>query len=304
VDTADSPAAVRPLEADLSLRPPESQAGRAWRRFRRHRLALVGLVFMIVLVVLALGAPVIASSPPNLMRLGQGNRPPSAQHWLGTDSTGRDVFSRLLHAGQVSLSVGLVAVTIRVLIGTLLGGIAGYYRGAVDAAIMRLSDTIMALPGLIVIIILVDLLGASIWNVMAAIGLLGWPSVCRLVRGQFLSLREVDYVMAARCMGVRDRRIIFRHILPNTIAPLTVAATFGVAGAILTEASLSFLGLGVRAPTPSWGNMLTNAQQLTTLESHPWLWIPPGLLVALSVLAINFIGDGLRDALDPRMDLR
>jgi len=182
-----------------------------------------------------------------------------------------------------------------------LGSIAGYYGGTVDAIIMRLTDIVMCFPLLIIIITVVALVGPSLYNIMAVIGLLAWPSICRLVRGQFLSIREQEYVTAAHCVGVPARRIILRHILPNVVGPITVAATFGMAGAILTEASLSFLGLGVPPPQSSWGEMLHEAQKLSILDSMPWLWVPPGMMIAICVLSTNFVGDGLRDALDPRM---
>ncbi len=193
----------------------------------------------------------------------------------------------------------MVAVTIYTVIGTLLGAISGYYGGGVDATIMRLADIVLSFPTLILIITVVSVLGPSVYNIMLVIGLLGWPQIARIVRALFLSLREREFVLASRTIGVPNVRIIFRHILPNAIAPVIVAATFGMANAIILEAGLSFLGLGVQPPTPSWGNMLTDAQSLTVLESMPWLWIPPGTMIALAVLSINFIGDGLRDALDP-----
>jgi len=226
---------------------------------------------------------------------------PSRDHLLGTDEIGRDVLSRVIYGGRVSLSVGLVSVTIYTAIGMLLGALSGYYGGLIDGAIQRLTDTVMFFPSLVVIIAAVAILGPSLYNVMIVIGLLTWPGICRLVRAQFLSLRQREFVEAARSLGGRDRELIFRHILPNTLAPVIVAATFGVAAAILTEAGLSFLGLGVQPPTPSWGNLINTAQSVAVLQQMPWLWIPAGLLIALSVLSINFIGDGLRDALDPRL---
>jgi peptide/nickel transport system permease protein len=214
------------------------------------------------------------------------------------------VFSRLLYAGRVSLAVGIVAVSIYTAIGVVRGVLAGYYGGWVDSTIMRLCDVVLSFPTLIIIITLASVLGPSIYNLMLAIGLLGWPPIARLLRGQLLSLRTTEFVVAARAAGCSDKRLIFRHLLPNAMAPVLVAATFGIAYAILIEAGLSFLGLGVQPPTPSWGNMLTDAQSLTVLESMPWLWLPPGLMIALSVLSINFIGDGLRDALDPYLSNR
>ncbi|MDQ6603737.1 MAG: ABC transporter permease, partial [Chloroflexota bacterium] len=201
--------------------------------------------------------------------------------------------------GRVSLSVGLVAVGIYTIIGLLLGALAGYYGGWVDSVIMRFADIVLSFPSLIIIITVVSILGPNIYNVMLVIGLLGWPPMARILRGLFLSLRERDFILASRTVGAPPARIIFKHLLPNALAPVIVAATFGIAQAILLEAGLSFLGLGVQPPTASWGNMLTDAQSLTVLESMPWLWIPPGIMIALAVLSINFIGDGLRDALDP-----
>jgi peptide/nickel transport system permease protein len=270
-----------------------------WGRFRRHKVALVGTVILLVLVFGAVGAPVLARHDPLKTSISSYRKPPRAANWLGTDSSGRDVWARLLYAGRVSLSVGLVAVSIYTAIGIILGSLAGFYGGWVDSVIMRAADIVLAFPTLILIITIVSLLGPSIYNVMLVIGLLGWPPIARIVRGLFLTLREREFIVAGRTIGAPNSRLIFRHILPNALAPVIVAATFGMASAILLEAGLSFLGLGVQPPTPSWGNMLTDAQSLTVLESMPWLWIPPGIAIALAVLAINFIGDGLRDALDP-----
>jgi peptide/nickel transport system permease protein len=191
-------------------------------------------------------------------------------------------------------------VSIYVSIGIVLGGLAGYYGGWVDSVIMRVADMVLSFPSLIIIIVMVSLLGPSIYNVMLVIGGLGWPPIARLVRGNFLSLRQQEFVVAAQAGGAKHRRIIFRHVLPNALAPVIVAASFGMAQAILLEAGLSFLGLGVQPPTPSWGNMLSDAQSVLVLRNMPWLWLPPGIMIAITVLSVNFIGDGLRDALDPR----
>ncbi len=276
---------------------------RFWLRFRRHRMAMAGLVFLVVVVLLAVAAPWVTQHLPTKIHSGLTRAAPTADHILGGDVAGRDIWSRVVYGGRVSLSVGLVAVSISILIALILGTLSGYYGGAVDMIIMRLTDIMMVFPTLILIMAVVSMLGPSIYNVMAIIGLLGWPSSARLVRGQILSVREWDFVMAARCLGVQDRNIMFKHILPHVLAPLLVAATFGVAGAILTEAGLSFLGLGVLPPTPSWGNMLNGAQSIYILERHWWIWLPPGMAILLTVLAINFVGDGLRDAFDPRMTL-
>jgi peptide/nickel transport system permease protein len=270
-----------------------------WQRFRRHRVAVVGVLILLVLTAGAAAAPVVAANDPYKVDISAYRGGPAANHPLGTDSSGRDVFSRLLYAGRVSLSVGLVAVAIYTLIGVILGAFSGFYGGWLDSCIMRLADIVLSFPALILIITVVSVLGPSIYNIMIVIGLLGWPPIARIVRALFLSLREREFVLASRIVGVSNGRIIFRHMLPNALAPVIVAATFGMANAILLEAGLSFLGLGVQPPTPSWGNMLKDAQSLTVLESLPWLWIPPGTMIALAVLSINFIGDGLRDALDP-----
>jgi peptide/nickel transport system permease protein len=270
-----------------------------WQRFRRHRVAVVGALILLVLTAGAVAAPVVAANDPYRVDISAYRAGPAANHPLGTDSSGRDVFSRLLYAGRVSLSVGLVAVAIYTLIGVILGAFSGFYGGWLDSFVMRLADIVLSFPALILIITVVSVLGPSIYNIMIVIGLLGWPPIARIVRGLFLSLREHEFVLASRTVGASNGRIIFRHMLPNALAPVIVAATFGIANAILLEAGLSFLGLGVQPPTPSWGNMLKDAQSLTVLESMPWLWIPPGTMIALAVLSINFIGDGLRDALDP-----
>ncbi len=265
---------------------------------------MIGLTILLVLVAVSIFAPLITQYSPSAIDLKAYRLGPNSDHWLGTDTAGRDVFTRLLYAGRISLSVGLVAVSIYTVIGVVLGALAGHFGGWVDSVIMRLADVVLSFPSLIIIITLAAVLGPSIYNVMLAIGLLGWPPIARLLRGQLLSLRETEFVIGARAVGCSDGRLIFRHMLPNAMAPVLVAATFGIAYAILIEAGLSFLGLGVQPPTPSWGNMLTDAQQLTVLESMPWLWLPPGLMIALAVLSINFIGDGLRDALDPYLQNR
>lgn len=277
---------------------------RAWRRFRRHKMAVVSGVVLGILIMMVILAPLTAPIYPFEIDFEAGRyQPPSGDHWLGTDAIGRDVWSRLIYGGRVSLAVGLAAITIRLLTGILLGAMGGYYGGIVDSVIMRLTDVFLALPNLLLILALVVILGPGIQNAVLVIGLLGWGGIARLVRGQILSLREKDYVMAARCVGVRDRQIIMRHILPNLVGSLTVAATFGVAAAILTEAALSFYGVGVQVPTPSWGNMLTGAQQVVILRSYPWVWMPPGFMIAISVVCLNIMGDGLRDALDPHAAL-
>jgi peptide/nickel transport system permease protein len=286
----------------MANRPKHWWQTRAARRFFRHRLALIGLGILLVMVFIAIFAPFISSDPyhGNLRMI---RKAPQAGHWLGTDGAGRDVWARLAYASRISLTVGIVAVTVATVIGLLLGSIAGYCGGKIDSLIMRFTDIILCFPTLLVILSVVTIVGPSAVNVMVIIGAFTWPGMCRLVRAQFLSLRELDYVLAARSIGASNRAIITRHLMPNVVAPVSVAVTLGLAGAILTEAGLSFLGLSVQVPTPTWGNMLFGATTISIIENNWWLWLPPGLAIALTVLAINFVGDGLRDALDPRMRL-
>ena len=254
-----------------------------------------------MIVVMAIIAPLLSPWPPNFIDFVSGSRePPSEWHPLGTDVVGRDVWARLLYGGRTSIIVGLGAVSLYLIIGTTLGLAAGFYGGRADQTIMRFTDTIMSIPTLLLIIVFVAAVGPSVYSVIAVIGLLGWPITCRLVRGQLLVLRESEFITAARVVGVGDRTILFRHMLPNIVGPLTVVATFGVASAILLESSLSFLGLGVRPPASSWGNLITEAANPNVLNDVPWQWMPAAAAITLMVLGVNFIGDGLRDALDPK----
>ncbi len=273
----------------------------AVRRFLRHRLAIIGVVMLAIVLLLALFAPLLSPWPSNFIDFEVGARqPPSATHLLGTDVSGRDIWARVLYGGRTSTIVGFGAVSLYLVIGTLLGLAAGYYGGLVDQGIMRFTDTIMAIPPLLLIIVFVSVVGPSIGSVIIVIGLLGWPVAARLVRGQLLVLREAEYIVAARVVGVPDRSILFRHMLPNILGPLTVVATFGVATAVLLESSLSFLGLGVRPPEASWGNLITEAISPVVLTRLPWQWVPAAVAITATVLAVNFIGDGLRDAIDPK----
>jgi peptide/nickel transport system permease protein len=277
-----------------------SPGRRTLRRFLSHRLAVVGALIMAVMATSAILADVIAPYDPNQIDLIHLAESPSSVHLLGTDAVGRDALSRIIYGARISLSVGVVAVAIYLTIGFVLGGLAGYIGGWADNLIMRFTDVMLCFPTFVLILILVGILGPNIANVVFAIGLFGWPGVARLVRGQVLQLRELDYVIASRILGASKIDALLRHILPNVIGPLTVAATLGIAGAILTEAGLSFLGLGVVQPTPSWGSMLNDARSPAIMAVKPWLWIAPGVSISLAVLAINFIGDGLRDAFDVR----
>ncbi len=273
----------------------------ARRRLMRNHRAMAGLLVLAVLAMLSILAPVIAPYERDKTDVLAIEEPPSAAHVLGTDDLGRDIFTRLLYGGRMSMSVGLISVTLSISIGTTLGALAGYYGKWVDSMIMRATDMVMVFPFFPLALTINAALGPSIWNTMIVIGLLSWPGVARLVRGEFLSLRSREFVQAAHAMGAADGQVIFRHMLPNAVAPLFVAATLGVAGAILGEAGLSFLGLGVPQPMPSWGNMLSGALSLKVLLYQPWMWLPPGGLIFLAVISINFLGDGLRDALDPRL---
>ena len=295
--------AVTDLTDTLEAPRTDSVQHRFWRRLTRHKLGMIGLGMLLILVFAAVFAPVIAGIDPAAMDLKMKNKPPSAEHFLGTDAIGRDVWSRLVYGARVSLSVGLVAVGIYTSIALVLGSVSGYAGGHVDNVIMRFTDIIMCFPTFLLIITATSVLPPNIRNLMVIIGIFGWPGMTRLIRGQFLSLRGQDFVIAAVAMGVSAYRIIFRHILPNVVGPVVVAATLGLAGAILTESSLSFLGLGVQQPTPSWGQTLTTSLQLPILENLPWRWLPPAVAIAFSVLSMNFFGDALRDAFDPRMNL-
>ena len=268
-------------------------------RFLRHRLAVVGVALLAVMLVAALVLPEVASDP-STVSLQLVDRPPSPEHILGGDRSGRDVWSRLLHGARTSLIVGFAAVAVYVLLGTVVGALAGYVGGPLDHILMRVTDTVLSIPLLLLVIVFVSVVGPSLWSVIVVIGVLGWPGTARIVRGQFLSLRESEFVTAARVVGVPDRDVVVRHLLPNVVGPLTVLATFGIANAILLEASLSFLGLGVQPPTSSLGIMINEARAPSVLHDLPWLWLPPGVVIATIVLAVNFVGDGLRDALDPR----
>ena len=271
-----------------------------WWRFRRHRLALVGFVLFAIIGGSALFAPWIAWHDANKIDLDNYDLPPSWNYPLGTDPGGRDLLARLLDAGRVSVSVGIAAALISAGIGTLLGLVSGYAGGWVDNVIQRFTELVMTFPTLFVVLIIVSIIGPSVFNVIAVIGGLGWTSKCRLVRGQVLSLREMEYVTAARAVGAGNGRLLFLHVLPGVLPYVALVSTTTIGGAILTEASLSFLGFGVQSPQATWGNMMSGAQSLFVLQHEPWIWIPPGLAISLTVASTFFIADGIRDALDPR----
>lgn len=280
-------------------------AGAVWKRFKRNRMAVLGAVVLLLLILVSIFAPIITKSTVGWGRDEMDYRfilaAPSARHPLGTDSVGRDTLTRLLYGGQVSLGIALSTVFIYMVLGSVVGAVAGYFGKWIDNLLMRLVDIVQSFPFLLLALTIVAIRGPKVENLVFALVALSWPSPARLVRGEFLSLRERDYVEAAKATGARAGRIIFRHMLPNALAPLIVNATLDVAGIILTEAGLSYLGFGVQIPVPTWGNMLTEAQNMAVLTRMPWLWVPPGLMIFLTVMSINFLGDGLRDALDPRL---
>lgn len=270
-----------------------------WRQFRTNRFAVAGVLVVLVMFALSLLAPFITPYEPNMLDAYHVLLPPSSVHWFGTDEIGRDVFTRMVFGARISLMVGFVAVGIATLIGTVVGLMAGYYGGWVDSLLMRFVDIMLCFPTFFLILAVITIREPSILNIMLIIGLTGWMGVARLVRAEVLSLRERDFVLAARAIGCSDLRIIFRHILPNAIGPVLVYATLGIAGAILTESSLSFLGIGVRPPTPSWGNILASGKEF--LEFAWWLFLFPGLAITLTALSYYLVGEGIRDALDPRL---
>jgi ABC-type dipeptide/oligopeptide/nickel transport system permease subunit len=271
-----------------------------WRKLRADRRAMLGLGAVAVLVLLAIAAPLVSRWDPTGIALANQLQPPSTSHWLGTDLQGRDVWARLVYGARISLSVGFLSQGIALAIGLSLGLISGFYGRWVDEAVMRLADVTLAFPSLLLLIALAAAFEPSLGTVLVTIGVVGWAGMARIVRGQVLVVRQLEYVQAARALGERDYRIITRHLLPNVIAPVVIAATLGVAGAIMAEAALSFLGLGVQPPTPSWGSMIADGRDLEQLRHAPWTSLSPGLAIGIAVLGFNLLGDALRDALDPR----
>lgn len=272
-----------------------------FRRLKRNKLAMISLIILGILIIMAAFAPLFTPYERDGIDFEAIKQAPSKAHILGTDELGRDVYTRLIYGGRVSLSVGIVAVAIELVIGVILGGIAGFYGGIVETIIMRITDIFMSFPFLIIAITVVSILGPSIYNVMLVIGLLGWTGIARIVRGQILTLREQEFMEATNALGLSDYRKIVRHLLPNIMASVIVWSTISIAGAILTESALSYLGLGVSPPIPTWGNMMQSAQKLYVLKKQWWLWIPPGIAIFVTVMSLNILGDGLRDALDPKL---
>lgn len=278
-----------------------SQWREVWRMLKKNKMALVGLGILVILVLLALFADVIADYDTVVIKQNLANRlkGPSAEHWLGTDEFGRDIFARLVHGARVSLKVGIIAVGISIVLGGILGALAGFYGGKIDNIIMRVMDVFLAVPSILLAIAIVSALGPSILNLMVAISISSVPSYARIVRASVLSIRDQEFVEAARAIGANNARIIFRHIIPNSLAPVIVQGTLGVASAILSTAGLSFIGLGIQPPAPEWGSMLSGGRQY--LRYAWWVTTFPGVAIMITILSLNLLGDGLRDALDPRL---
>lgn len=284
----------------IAATPPQSYGRRALKRFLKRPLAVVGLVFLVLMALVVVFGPMISPytfDGQDFSLIGSPG-PMTAEHWLGTDELGRDALTRLIYGGRVSLAVGLAGAIISTLVGTLIGAFAGFYRGWTDTLLMRFTDVMLSIPTLPLVLLLSGLFRPSPVLLVAIVGTLIWMGTARLVRSQFLALREREFVEAARALGAGGFRLMFRHILPNAIGPITVAATLAVGSAIMLESALSFLGFGIQPPVPTWGNLLNSAS--SWLSVAPWLAIPPGLCILFTVLSVNFLGDGLRDALEPK----
>ena len=314
--TDTTPSALASMRSQPETRLPRTLAGLAWMRFRRHKMAMFGLGLLIAMLVYIVGGSLVFSEAyANYNDTSRRLQPPSAEHPFGTDEIGRDILARTIYGGQISLIIGVLAVLLSITIGTTIGMLSGYYGGLVDAVLMRITEAILSVPTLLLLLVMAKFFGGripdiqvlgrqfsgSVVVIILIVGLTSWTYLARLVRSTFLSLREQEFVLAARAVGARNGHIILGHILPNAAAPILVSATLGVAAAILTEAYISFLGLGVQPPTATWGSMMQGATGAIT-RGQWWLWFFPGLLIVLTVLSVNFLGDGLRDALDPRSD--
>jgi peptide/nickel transport system permease protein len=315
--TADLPAKPITLKAAVEEVKPQTPTQQVVRRFVRHKAAMFGLIVLLAIVLyVIIGSMIFSEDYANRNDTSLRLQAPSAEHPFGTDRIGRDILARTVYGGQISLLIGVLSVLVEVGLGTAVGAIAGYYGGWIDAVLMRFTEAMLSIPSLLLLLVMAKFLGSKIPDIqvfgrefsgsviviIVILGLTSWMGLARIVRSNVLSLKETDFILAARALGLPNRNIIWSHILPNTLASIIVALTLGVAGAILSEAYVSFLGLGVQAPTASWGNMLTEAQEFQVIKDAPWYWFYPSLLILLTVLSINFVGDGLRDALDPRSD--
>ena len=304
VITTEEPTSAPPPAAPATVTEVPGAAERAlstrqlaWRRFRRHKLAMGSAVILIILGLTAIFAKFVTPYGFRQIDILNAFKGPSAKHWFGTDELGRDLFTRVIYGGRISLSVGLAVAFVAGTVGAIVGGVAGYYGGWIDNIMMRVTDLFLSIPFLVILIVASRILGNSTWDIIIILSLFFWMGDARIVRGVFLSLKEKEFVEAARASGARDRRIIFRHILPNVTGPVVVNLTLLVAAAILTESALSFLGFGIKPPTPSWGNLLSDSE--SAIFTAPWLVYFPGIFILVTVLCVNFLGDGLRDALDP-----
>ena len=270
------------------------------KKFYKNKLAFIGFIFFTVILLACIFAPLLTTYAPEAVDLSAMNRPPSAQHIFGTDKLGRDVFSRILYGGRVSIQVGMTGAVFGALIGTILGGIAGYFGGKIDAVLVRISELFSTFPDMIVILLLSSIFGQGVFNLIFVFSVMGWMTTFRMVRNEFMSLKQETYVDVCRAFGFSDSRIIFNNILRNAISPVTVSLSFNVAGFILSEAGLSFLGVGVPSDIPTWGNIINAAKTADVIKNSWWLWLVPGAVITIFVLSINFIGDGLRDIMDPK----
>ena len=314
MDTTSNPqGSIARLAPDEIESPPLTLRELAFRKFRRHKMAIFGLVVLVLMIFYAFGGAFFVSEAySNFTDTKLRLKAPSAIHYFGTDTVGRDILARTIYGGQISIIIGLTAMMVETIVGVLIGAIAGYYGGLIDAILMRFTEAMLNIPQIFLLIVMSKFFSSGVPNlvlfgrtfsgsvvvIVLIIGLTSWPYLARIVRAEFLSIKENEFILAARATGTPTRQIIFKHILPNSVAPIVVSATLGVANAITLEAYISFLGMGVRAPTATWGNMLENAYSY--IETAWWMWFFPGILIVLIVLGINFLGDGLRDALDPR----
>lgn len=279
----------------------QSYWGGVFHRLRKNKLAIASLIVLAVLILACVFVPLFSPYSMETTNMEAGDMKPGADHWFGTDQIGRDLFTRLFYAGRISLGVALAVTALECLIGVVLGSVAGFYGGIIDAIVMRLSEIFMSFPFLIICITVVAIFGNSVMTLILVLAILSWPSIARIVRGQILTLRELEYMEACEALGISDYKRIFKHLLPNVLAYVIVYATLGMASVILTETSLSFLGLGVSPPTPTWGNMIQEARNTLIIQYKWWYWIPPGLCIFISVMCFNLLGDGMRDAIDPKL---
>jgi len=288
----------------LKLKKQHAHMPDTLERFFAHKLAVIGLILLLLMILAVVILPgALRLDPYKTYIEGGFNQKPGPNHWLGTDKVGRDIFARVVFGGRVSLSVGIISTLVAMGIGLPLGLLAGYYGGWIEACIMRLADIFMSFPAMMLILVLVAVIGPSLTSITIVLGILGWTQFARLLYSGVLSVREKDYIESAKALGVKNFEIMIKYILPNSFDPCIINMTFRTAASILLEAGLSFLGMGVQPPTASWGNMMYDAQSIVVLSTQPWVWIPPGICLIITVLSINFFGDGLRDALDPKMKI-